>query len=134
MLECDPRVLPEALSKESLDWNLQKIMNTLTYKHVDSAGFQIRPTVIGFDTETYASNGDIMTLCLSDGNHIEFKNNEMDFEKIVTFFKPYIQKNVIFFAWNLGFDAMILLKNLGLKIQDLKDNDFKLKEKNFNIF
>ncbi len=134
MLECDPRVLPEALSKESLDWNLQKIMNTLTYKHVDSAGFQIRPTIIGFDTETYASNGDILTLCLSDGNHIEFKNNEMDFEKIVNFFKPYIQKNVIFFAWNLGFDAMILLKNLGLKIQDLKDNDFKLKEKNFNIF
>lgn len=134
MLTCDPRNLPEKLTEEYLQNNLTDVVESLTYKFEDKAGYQIRPKIIGFDTETYSSNGDIMTLCLSDGNHIEFKNGEMDFEKIVNFFRPYMQQNVLFFAWNLGFDAMILLKNLGDKIKDLKESDFKLSEGSFNVF
>ena len=134
MLTCDPRVLPENLTREYLKDNLSKVVDSLTYKFEDKAGYQIRPEVIAFDTETYASNGDIITLCLSDGNHIEFKNGEMDFEKIVNFFRPYMQRKVIFFAWNLGFDAMILLKMLGDKIKNLKEGDFKLSEENFTVF
>ena len=134
MLTCDPRTFPENLTPEYLKDNLSKVMDSLTYKFQDKSGYQIRPEIIAFDTETYASNGDIMTLCLSDGNHIEFKNGEMNFEKIVDFFRPYMQRNVLFFAWNLGFDAMILLKNLGDKIKNLKEEDFKLSGDTFNVF
>ena len=86
MLTCEGRELPESLQKENLDKNLPKMIESLTYKYHDKSGFQIRPKIIAFDTETYSSNGDIMTLCLSDGNHIEFKKDEKDFQKIVDFF------------------------------------------------
>ena len=134
MLTCEGRELPESLQKENLDKNLPKMIESLTYKYHDKSGFQIRPKIIAFDTETYSSNGDIMTLCLSDGNHIEFKKDEKDFQKIVDFFMPYMRQKVLFFAWNLGFDAMILLKNLGDKIKELKESDFRIKEENFNVF
>ena len=61
MLTCEGRELPESLQKENLDKNLPKMIESLTYKYHDKSGFQIRPKIIAFDTETYSSNGDIMT-------------------------------------------------------------------------
>jgi hypothetical protein len=133
LIKCDPRILPEKLSKDYLKNNLKEVMNSMTYNFQDKSQYQIRPNIMGFDTETYASNGDILTLCLSDGNHIEFKNGEFDFQKIFDFFQPYIRQKVLFFAWNLGFDAMILLKNLGKNIEQLKKEEYKFSFKKFNI-
>ena len=52
MLTCDPRTFPENLTPEYLKDNLSKVMDSLTYKFQDKSGYQIRPEIIAFDTET----------------------------------------------------------------------------------
>lgn len=126
MKVCEGRELPDLLKPDKLKERHKEIFNQLTYKFEPASSYQIRPDFLAFDTETYASNGDLMTLCLSTGDHIQFEKGKTDFSDIIKFFKPYFQRKVAIFAWNLGFDATILLKSLGKEIVDFKKSDYEM--------
>ncbi|QDI74049.1 hypothetical protein [Nitrosopumilus spindle-shaped virus] len=123
---CEGRELPEILQPEKLKEKHKEVFRQLTYNFESASSYQIKPDFLAFDTETYASNGDLMTLCLSTGDHIEFKKGKAEFSDIVQFFKPYFRRKVSIFAWNLGFDATVLLKSLGKEILDFKKSEYEM--------
>lgn len=129
---CEGRELPKELSKNYLKKHHKRIFETLQYSPLGLDSFQTLPDIIGFDTETY-QNGDLLTLCDSEGHIIEFNKGEYDLEKVFNFFIPHLQKKKIFFAWNLGFDATILLKNLGKDIIYLKEFEYDYIWKGYKI-
>ena len=130
---CEGRELPKEL--KDMDIKKSRIMQEkLEYASLEKEKFQIKPIILAFDTETYAASGDLMTLCLSTGEHVEFKPKEINLDKIFELFRPYLRKNVIFFAWNLGFDASVLLKFMGKEIIDFKEAEYKFRFKKYNVF
>ena len=76
-----------------------------------------RPKFIGFDTETYERNGNMLCLCTSEDRYkyiTGYEDREPLFEHIFNYFA--IQPKGLFVAYNLKFDAEVILKSLGKEI------------------
>jgi hypothetical protein len=104
--------------------------NRLEFKPLDKSELDKKPYVIAIDTETYAKNGNLICLCNSENNDVLLGKVDKQ-PSIIEYFK-YLKsvagkhKNVCFFAYNLKFDASILLKTLGVTIDRFYEEEFEL--------
>ena len=92
------------------------LVNNLVFKPADMSGLSTPRKFIAFDTETYASNGNL--ICLSNSENLDTLYGTISQQpSIDEYYKYFVKlqqnnKNAIFGAWNLKFDAMILLKSM----------------------
>lgn len=100
----------------------------LEYKPIDKNRLKIKPYVIGIDTETYETNGNLICLCNSETTDVLHGTvEEQPTIEDYFFYLDNLQKGkigVIFFAYNLKFDASILLKTLKLDLVKFYEEDF----------
>lgn len=100
---------PEWKNKRVLDY-----VSKLQFKRYDPK--MVKPHFIGLDTETYASNGNLIVLCNSDNSEM-IRGNANDRPSINDYF-DYFRRLAdghalpIFVLWNMKFDASIILKSL----------------------
>lgn len=123
MQQCIPKTIPFTEKqwqndlKQWLDpkWIKKGLLlpESLEFKIIDPKSMAIPPSFIGLDTETFASNGNMICLCNSKNDKIL----EGTPKKLPTIFDVYNYleslthtKNTYFVAWNLKFDASVLLK------------------------
>ena len=85
----------------------------LEFKHIDPKSMDTPPQFIGIDTETFAHNGNL--ICLSNSKNSDTLYGSVD--ELPTIFDVFHylsrlkhNKHTYFVAWNLKFDASVLLK------------------------
>ena len=96
------------------------LQSRFKYSPIAIKKHQTFPYFIGFDTETYASNGNLLCLCTSIGSTFyltSYENESPSFQSIFNFFSLCkMSPKTLFVAYNLKFDAEVLLKSLGEKM------------------
>ncbi len=96
------------------------LQSRFKYSPIDIKKYQTSPYFIGFDTETYASNGNLLCLCTSVGSTLfitGYETRQPSFKYIFNFFSTCkMSPKAIFVAYNLKFDAEVILKTLGEKV------------------
>jgi len=100
----------------------------LEFRKIPREKLSKKPFVIAIDTETYEKNGNMICLCNSENNDVLYGSVDKQ-PSIHEYFSylDFIQQgktNVCFFAYNLKFDASILLKSLGLDLTKFYEDDF----------
>lgn len=105
--------------------------------------FSDLPNIIGIDTETYQENGNLICLCNSENNTVLYGGTK--YEELPTIkdifnylrrLKRHKEGTTIFFAYNLGFDARIILKSLKekiIKFYNGEDEQYEIKIKGLQI-
>ena len=79
------------------------------------------PGFLGLDTETYAEDASLLCLSDSQGRTLD---GPTDFDKIFRFLTAHGRHT--YFCWNLGYDAMIILKHLPFDtLKELRDEGFQ---------
>lgn len=81
---------------------------------------KVKPYFIGFDCETFESDGNLLCLCNSENEEMlstfGFNTGEYEFSQFVEYFESLKKKTSdMFVAYNLKFDAEVILKSLGAK-------------------
>ena len=102
----------------------------LEFKPISLKDFNNIPTVIAIDTETFASNGNLICICNSENQDVLYGSSERQ-PTILDYFDYFYKlqnhkRNVCFFAYNLKFDASIILKSLKMNIEDFYEEEFEL--------
>lgn len=91
----------------------------LEFKPLDHSKSLQKPVFIGIDTETFASNGNM--ICLSNSKNTNTLYGTPDklptIQEVITYLHNLIsEKNTFFICWNLKFDASVILKCLDEKV------------------
>jgi len=98
-----------------VEWKKKGILlpEGLEFKHIDPKSMDTPPQFIGIDTETFAHNGNL--ICLSNSKNSDTLYGSVD--ELPTIFDVFHylsrlkhNKHTYFVAWNLKFDASVLLK------------------------
>ena len=146
MLISFPKILPIKKKqwlndfKKYTDPNFKKKYSLLQtrFQWTNLKDNQIRINAIAFDTETYASNGNLLCLCNSKNNET-LCGSTVWMPQIKDYFQYFknlkITSNTAFFAWNLKFDAEVILKSLGKKTLEkfYRNDKFKVVYNGFKI-
>jgi hypothetical protein len=103
--------------------------NQLEFKPLAPEELGSKPVVIAIDTETFEKNGNLICLCNSENEEVLTGTTEKQ-PTLEEYFKYLAKlsgnrKNVCFFAYNLKFDASILLKTLGVDLKQFYEDDFE---------
>ncbi len=100
---------------------------------------QTSPYFIGFDTETYSQNGNLLCLCTSVGrvHYVTgYEDRPVSFEHIVNYLQMCkMSPKALYVSYNLKFDAEVILKSLGKEIltQFYKDDKFQGEYEGYKI-
>lgn len=121
--------LKEFLSKE---WKNKTLLlpNKLEFRPIDIKEYQEMPIVIAIDTETFAKNGNLICLCNSENENTLY--GSVDSMPTIDQIFDYLRalqnnkKNVMFVAYNLKFDASILLKSLNQDLDRFYNEEFEI--------
>ena len=97
------------------NWKNKSILdpNSLEFQHLDPNQMQNKPYFIAIDTETYASNGNMICLCNSENENVlrGYPNKLPSIHEVFNYLRNLIkQRNTYFIAYNLKFDASVILK------------------------
>lgn len=96
------------------------LQSRFEYNTIDKEKRQTAPYFIGFDTETYHQNGNMLCLCTSVGrtNYVTgYEDRPVSFEHIVNYLLMCkMSPKALFVSYNLKFDAEVILKSLGQEI------------------
>jgi len=98
----------------------------LEFKPINAGEFNIKPKFIAVDTETYHSNANL--ICLSNSeNHDTLYGTSKEMPEIEDYFKYFqklvTSKNTYFVAWNLSYDARIILKSLNMDLEKFYEGE-----------
>ena len=103
----------------------------LEFNLIDKSDLKEMPYIIAIDTETFSKNGNLICLCNSENNNILYGtvDHHPSIDEYFEYFKSLVshKRNVCFFAYNLKFDASIILKTLNIDIEKFYEEEFKLK-------
>jgi hypothetical protein len=146
MITNNPKIVPikkdywkKQLKDYTKGFNNKSLLlpHKLEFKPVTKASLQSKPYVIAIDTETYNSNGNLICINNSENTHTLFgtPTKQPSITDYFEYFKALQEhkKNVCFFAYNLKFDASIILKTLGVKMEEFYKEEFELKVDNIKI-
>ncbi|QDI73892.1 DNA polymerase [Nitrosopumilus spindle-shaped virus] len=113
----------------------------LEFNHLDPKSMSTPPNFVGIDTETFAENGNM--ICLSNSKNNDTLYGSVD--KLPTIFDVFrylkrlkTTKNTYFVAWNLKFDASVLLKCMDKSIltkfyYGIEDEKYQIKINDLTI-
>jgi len=102
----------------------------LEFKPILKSELKEMPYVIAIDTETFATNGNLICLCNSENNNVLY--GTVDKQPTIEDYFNYLselqnhKRNVCFFAYNLKFDASIILKSLNIDVEKFYEEEFEL--------
>ncbi len=110
----------------------------LEFKPLDKKTLQLKPSFVAIDTETYASNGNVICMCNSKNDKVLLGTTKKS-PTLTDYFNYLVNITgenplTVFVVYNLKFDAQIILKSLGKKITSLYFGETGNGEKYTGIF
>ena len=118
--------------KDYLDPNFRNksflVPAKLEFKPLSPADLAVKPYTIAIDTETYEKNGNLICICNSENDSVLY--GTVTRQPSIHEYFDYLaklsegKKNVNFFAYNLKFDASIILKSIGEHLEEFYEDEF----------
>lgn len=125
------------------NWKKKGLLDpeSLEFKHLEPSSMQQKPYFIAIDTETYASNGNLICLCNSENNKVlrGYPDKLPSIVEVFNYLRNCINyKNTYFLAYNLKFDASVILKCMDKDILEkfyygIDDQKFIIKHEGIEI-